>query len=53
MKYLLIYRSIEGDYLISSSDNKEEIMILYFYYTYRKVKNLKILKTINVKLQKI
>lgn len=50
MKYLLVYRSEEGDYLISSSNSEEEVTMLYFFYSYRKIKNLKVLKTIEIQL---
>jgi len=45
MKYLLVYRDKEGDYLISSCSDKEKIVMEYFYYSYRKIRGLVVLET--------
>ena len=50
MKYLLVYRGKEGDYLISSSNSKEKIVMEYFYYSYRGVRNLVVLETKAIQL---
>lgn len=45
MKYLLILVGLEGEYLITTSNDEKQISMEYFYYSYRGIKGLQVLKT--------
>lgn len=50
MKYLLILVVLEDEYLITTSDDEKQISMEYFYYSYRGIKGLQVVKTESVKL---
>lgn len=53
MKYLLVYIGVEGEYLIKSSNDEKEISMEYFYYCYRGIRGLQVLRTVPYQLPEV
>jgi len=53
MKYLLIYKSDEGEFLITNSNSEKTITEEYLYYSFRGIKGLHVLKTTLIRLEEI
>lgn len=45
MKYLLVFIGREGEYLITTTNDEKEIQREFFFYSYRGVRGLQVLKT--------